>query len=503
MVDERTPLKAAATATDDTSPLKAATGTSDTDEETTQTVLRPKPTGLSIFALSILGTLSAASISLFSMYGQTLQHKLGFSQVQVNSVSISSLLGMYLLMPVIGYLGDTFGSNYLALFSWITFPASYSIASTIFSTAADYYRDTGEPLPRAAPEMAFCFFFIGAATSCMYYASLKASAHSMSVYYVENGKLQTYTPGYAIWGPVAAFGLSSLWQSQLLRAVFIRGKDVNVAGIFFFFAGLYAIICGVIFLSCRKAENMASDLRKKAESSSDCNCDGPGHEGASLREFFTDKTAWLFLLCFVFIGGPFEMFQNNMGAILDTVTVENAETPSFSTHVSLFATFSTISRLVVGFSSEAMQSHVSRPVLLSVIALVAACIHLMVPSGLFTVFDNARYFSVVTVVNGFSYGSSFTLVPTIVTKVWGIANLGTIWGSFILALAVGSLGYGLLFAKVYDAASEVGVGRLSQVCSGVHCYALTFVITGTGLAFASAAVFFIWVFMWKKRGIHM
>jgi hypothetical protein len=127
----------------------------------------------------------------------------------------------------------------------------------------------------------------------------------------------------------------------------------------------------------------------------------------------------------------------------------------------------------------------------------------MVPSGIFTVFDNAKYFSVVTIVNGFSYGSSFTLVPTIVTKVWGIANLGTIWGSFILALAVGSLGYGLLFAKVYDAASEVGVGSMSQVCSGVHCYGLTFVITGTGLAFAAAAVFFIWVFMWKKRGIHM
>lgn len=499
MVDERTPLKAGSTATNDTSPLKVA----GTDDEPAQTMIRPEPAGKSIFALSILGTLSAASISLFSMYGQTLQHKLGFSQVQVNSVSISSLLGMYLLMPVIGYLGDTFGSNYLALFSWITFPASYSIASGIFATAADYYRETGEPLPRAAPEMALCFFFIGAATSCMYYASLKASAHSMSVYYVENGKLQTYTPGYAIWGPVAAFGLSSLWQSQLLRAVFIRGKEVDVAGIFLFFAVLYAIICGVIFLSCRKAESMASDLRKKAESSSDCNCDGPGHEGASLKEFFTDKTAWLFLLCFVFIGGPFEMFQNNMGAILDTVTVENAESPSFSTHVSLFATFSTISRLVVGFSSEAMESHVSRPVLLSVIALIAACIHLMVPSGLFTVFHNAKYFSVVTVVNGFSYGSSFTLVPTIVTKVWGIANLGTIWGSFILALAVGSLGYGLLFAKVYDAASEVGVGRMSQVCSGVHCYGLTFVITGTGLAFASAAVFFIWVFMWKKRGIHM
>lgn len=486
MVDERTPLKAPAT------PGDAPTA-----------VIRPKPAGKSIFALSILGTLSAASISLFSMYGQTLQHKLGFSQVQVNSVSISSLLGMYLLMPVIGYLGDTYGSNYLALFAWISFPASYSIASGVFATAAEWYRETGEALPRAAPEMAMCFFFIGASTSCMYYASLKASAHSMSVYFVEDGRLQTFTPGYAIWGPVAAFGLSSLWQSQLLRAVFISGKNVNVAGIFLFFAGLYSIVCGIIFLSCRKAESMATELRKKAEASSDCNCDGPGHEGATLKEFFTDKTAWLFLLCFVFIGGPFEMFQNNMGAILDTVTVENAESPSFSTHVSLFATFSTISRLVVGFSSEAMESHVSRPVLLSAIALVAACIHLMVPSGIFTVLDNARYFSVVTVVNGFSYGSSFTLVPTIVTKVWGIANLGTIWGSFILALAVGSLGYGLLFAKVYDGASQIGVGSNTPVCSGVHCYGLTFVITGTGLALAAALVFSIWVFMWKKRGIHM
>ncbi|KAG5358329.1 putative transporter MCH1 [Yarrowia sp. B02] len=485
MADERTPLKAPTAS--GAAPKPAL----------------PQPAGKSIFFLSILGTLSAASISLFSMYGQTLQHNLGFSQVQVNSVSISSLLGMYLLMPVIGYLGDTYGSNYLALFAWIAFPASYSLASGIFARAAEWHRETGEALQSASPEMALCFFFIGAATSCMYYASLKASAHSMSVYYVEDGRLQTFTPGYAIWGPVAAFGLSSLWQSQLLRAVFISGKNVNVSGIFLFFAGLYAVVCGVIFLSCRRAETMAAELRKKAEASSECNCDGPGHEGATLAQFFTDKTAWLFLLCFVFIGGPFEMFQNNMGAILDTVAVADHEAPSFSTHVSLFATFSTISRLVVGFSSEAMESVVSRPVLLSAIALGAACIHLLVPSGIFTVYDNARYFSVVTVVNGFSYGSSFTLVPTIVTKVWGIANLGTIWGSFILALAVGSLGYGLLFAKVYDAASEVGVGSTTPVCSGVHCYGLTFVITGTGLAVAAAVVFFTWVFMWKRRGIHM
>lgn len=408
-------------------------------------------------------------------------------------------------MPIIGYLGDTYGSNYLAMFSWVAFPLSYTAASRIYSHGATWYRDTSTVAPRAASEMALCFFFIGASTSCMYYSSLKASAHSMSVYYAEDGKLQTFTPGYAIWGPVAAFGLSSLWQSQLLRAVFIQGKNVNVAGIFLFFAVMYALVCGVIFMSCRRAEAMAKDLRKKAEASADCNCDGPGHEGASLKEFFTDKTAWLFLLCFVFIGGPFEMFQNNMGAILDTVGTDFElplqSGPDFSTHVSIFATFSTISRLVVGFTSEAMETRCSRPVMLSTIALVASFIHFLVPTGLFTNFEHAKYFYIVTIINGFSYGASFTLVPTIVTKVWGIANLGTIWGSFILALAVGSLGYGLLFARVYDNASEIGAN--SQVCSGVHCYGLTFAITGTGLALAAVVVFFIWILMWKKRGIRM
>ncbi|RPA93456.1 hypothetical protein L873DRAFT_1777781 [Choiromyces venosus 120613-1] len=48
------------------------------------------------FACAIMNCLCAGSILLFSLWAPVFQQKLGYSQMQVNAISIAGELGMYL-----------------------------------------------------------------------------------------------------------------------------------------------------------------------------------------------------------------------------------------------------------------------------------------------------------------------------------------------------------------------------------------------------------------------
>ena len=63
------------------------------------------------FAFSIIGCLCCGSVALFSVYIPTLQQELGYSLIQINVISISCMLGTYLIVPLLGYLGDRYGQS--------------------------------------------------------------------------------------------------------------------------------------------------------------------------------------------------------------------------------------------------------------------------------------------------------------------------------------------------------------------------------------------------------
>lgn len=58
-----------------------------------------------------LNSLCAGSLLLFSLWAPIFQDKLGFSQMQINAVSIAGALGMYLpyvhLFPLISLIGPS------------------------------------------------------------------------------------------------------------------------------------------------------------------------------------------------------------------------------------------------------------------------------------------------------------------------------------------------------------------------------------------------------------
>ena len=140
---------------------------------------------------------------------------------------------MYLLVPPFGYLCDRIGPAPLSFLSAILFGAGYSLAAFTYKSGAKdisgYTHERGWPLSI----MVLAFVIIGIATTCMYLSAVTTCAKNFG-----RGKNR----GLALACPIAAFGLSGMWQSQIAeRVLYERGPngkkgDVDVFKFFMFLA---------------------------------------------------------------------------------------------------------------------------------------------------------------------------------------------------------------------------------------------------------------------------
>lgn len=455
---------------------------------------------LSAFIIALLCCGCANSLALFSMLAPGFQYSLGFSLFQINSIGIASSLGMYLPMPLLGIMADKMGPGNLGIMSILLFTPAYLTASYITSLPSDqalaYYNI-----------LAACFAAIGAATASLYFSSVVTCA-----------KMMPKAPGLAISAPVAFFGLSSLWQSQLLQKCFFNDKGyLMLPATFKFFAFLYlfaglaayfgSTVVGQLGSSAQESviapaqdadQKLAlidhvEDTEYGTLATSQDDLVYKRHE--NVAQFLQDKTVWFMFGAFVLTSGPLEMFLNNMGMIIGSIV----NGPVIAANVSIFSAFSTLARLSMGIVSDLLAEKVSRPVILVTMITFAALLHFLMATGLFTLFQDGKFFFLMSSGIGFAYGAIYTLTPTIVACTWGVENLGTHWGIFITAPALGSTTFGSVFAKVYERNSEQ-VGDGVSVCTGLACYETTFLITGTAFAVSALVVLGIYLCAWKPSG---
>ncbi|KAJ5160166.1 transporter mch1 [Penicillium canariense] len=191
------------------------------------------------FAWGVVTCLGAGSITAFSLYGHLLLTRLRYTQLQVNVVSIAAEIAMYLLVPLFGYLCDRYGPSPLALFSGIAFGVGYLLAAIAYKS--------GPPAEAGGSGWPFwvmvvAFIAIGMATSCMYLAAVATCAKNYG-----RGKHK----GIMLAIPIAAFGLSGMWQSQIGTYVLYernadgRHGDLDVFRYFVFLA-LLLLVTGII-----------------------------------------------------------------------------------------------------------------------------------------------------------------------------------------------------------------------------------------------------------------
>ncbi|KAF1944496.1 MFS monocarboxylic acid transporter [Clathrospora elynae] len=346
------------------------------------------------FVWAIVICLCAGSITAFSLYGHLFQSTLRYTQVQVNIVSIGAELGLYLLVPLFGYLCDRLGPGVPSALAGVLFGFGYILAAFTYRSG---------PPPSAGGHgwsfstMVLSFVMIGMGTSCMYLAAVTTCAKNFG---------RGNAKGVALAIPIAAFGLSGMWQCQVgSRILYVQNPDGSKGDVdvfrFFLFLGILLLSVGAVgFFALRimNEEEMIDDAVDELERSgllhqdkffsqaandhgygtmatqdlSDSTFDFLQSEAERIkakeeeearkktwllneetRRYIMDPTMWWLAAGFFLITGPGEAFINNLGTIIDTLTPPRVTAnTSPATHVSIVAITSTLARLITGTLSD-------------------------------------------------------------------------------------------------------------------------------------------------------
>lgn len=169
--------------------------------------------------------------------------------------------------------------------------------------------------------MVIAFVAIGSGTSSMYFAGVTTCAKNF-----------TGNRGIALSLPIAAFGLSSLWLSQLVSRVFIDNitGELMIGTIFLFFSG-FLILIGLSGAMGLTVVDEAGETASAAEREGllEAGSNGPVYGGndtrpttdsddqkswvnRETREFLNDKMMWWFAAGVFLVTGPGEAFINNV-----------------------------------------------------------------------------------------------------------------------------------------------------------------------------------------------
>lgn len=338
------------------------------------------------FFSAMLGALGAGSLTAFSLYGHLFQERLHYSQYQVNGVAIVASFAVYLLVPIFGYVCDRFGPAPLSGVSAVLHGAGYGLAALLYKQGAGR---------TSFAWMIFAFILIGTGTCAIYIGSVATCAKNFG-----KGKHR----GLALAMPIAAIGLSGMWQSQVgSRLLYERMPDGSKGDVdvfyFFIFLAVMLFVVGFIGAFTMKVvdeqdliDEAVEELERSGlldgsalftpgrasgggygaversdpledeedarhmDSAKDIEDDAKFKKNwvlnAETRRFLGDYTMWFFAVGFFFMIGPGEAFINNMGTVIKTLSpptaIKNGSSTSVATHVSIICTASTIVRLLVG-----------------------------------------------------------------------------------------------------------------------------------------------------------
>lgn len=305
---------------------------------------------------------------------------------------------MYLPVPLFGYLCDRYGPGIPSLLSGSLFGFGYILAAFTYKSGPPTSVG-GDGWPFGI--MVLSFVAVGMATSCMYLSAVTTCAKNFG-----RGKHK----GVALALPIAAFGLSGMWQSQIgSRLLFDRKPDGSRGDVdvhrYFLFLGILLAVVGAIgsvalkvvdedemideavenleqsglledseFYQSVAEENgygtMDADRRLSAEEEDEIRREVEDRKAKMIedsrkktwllneetRRFLSDRTMWLLAAGFFLITGPGEAFINNLGTIIGTLyppSVSDGQIPTdAATNVSIVAIMSTLARIFTGTLSD-------------------------------------------------------------------------------------------------------------------------------------------------------
>jgi MFS family permease len=267
-------------------------------------------------------------------------------------VSIAAELGVYLPVPFFGYLCDRYSPGLLSFLSAFQFGVGYLLAALTYH--AGPIGDGQEGWPFSI--MVLAFVGIGMGTCCMYLSAVTTCAKNFG-----RGKHK----GFALAMPIAAFGLSGMWLSQVGQNLVYerlpngRKGEVDVFRFFLLLAGCLFVVglVGSVGLKVVGEEELIDEAVDELEASglleesefftrggtqvygtlderlSDDELEEHIREqereteerkktwllNAETSRFLKDRTMWFLAAGFFLVTGPGEAFINNVRLTLSFI----------------------------------------------------------------------------------------------------------------------------------------------------------------------------------------
>lgn len=219
-----------------------------------------------------------------------------------------------------------------------------------------------------------------------------------------------------------------------------------------------------------------------------------------------------------------KLTPGQLGTIVQTLTPGNIpanRSPAGlpATHVTTVALTSTVARLLTGSlsdyfappASHLSPSHSEDDDTESSTRLRLSRLSFLLPSAFLLLLgylllatplpiQHPQLSHLTTALVGLGYGSAFSLVPIIISVVWGVENFGTNWGIVAMVPAVGAAFWGIVYSRGYQDALDGGSSTDDGECRGWRCFGFWAVGCTVSVGVAMVAWCVAWR-AWRRRGV--
>ncbi|TFY79997.1 hypothetical protein EWM64_g4020 [Hericium alpestre] len=443
----------------------------------------------------------AGGIFTFPLLSPALATHLKLTQPQLTTIVLAGMIGQYPFAAVVGKVIDRHGPWACSLVSSILFSFGFGMFAHEIAKTPD---DITYPSKSSFHRLVFFFFLAGLGTVFSYFSSLFAASKNFPNYM-----------GVASGSSMALFGLSPLFLSLLAKPFSRPDTDLDVTAFLTFLAALAGTVHLIgaftlhvppllsdratiseepVIIGHEDLEEASTDERqallpgKGPQVSVDV---VPVEEDATVLDLLKDPNFYILALITMLVLGSCEMVISNIGTIVlslppssasqETTILDTATDVATSTQVRVLSLANTASRLLAGpladFTSPVAaylpsgirsfprKHFFSRIGFLSGATLLLAISYASLVLGI----RSQGMLWILSIGTGVAYGTTFTILPSVVSSVWGSTNLGRNFGVLTYAPFLGTPLFSYLYAFI-SASRSSGEG----VCTGVACWRLTF-----------------------------
>ncbi|TFK42691.1 major facilitator superfamily domain-containing protein [Crucibulum laeve] len=458
---------------------------------------------------SIAGNaLCAGGIFTFPLVSPALASNSKLTQPQLTTIVLAGMMSQYPFAAIVGKIIDQRGP------SVCSFAAALLFSSGFGAFAFDIYyapTDASEPSSPLFHRLTFFFLLAGLGTVFSYFSSLFAASKAFPTHL-----------GLASGTSLALFGLSPLFLSFIASTFFTDPTSglLIVSQYMAFLAVMTGCvnIFGVFALKCipgvpNDKVSHPPQVDAEAHLPEDTTPLLPPKSNkivdSSSLGLLKDTNFWLLAIFCVITLGASEMIISNIGTIVLSLpsALSGPQSGRITTDAStahqvrLLSISNTISRIAVGPLADFVspvascslagvkayprKHRISRIAFLFFPAFLLALTFLWMEYGV-TSQANVWALSVGT---GLGYSAIFTVLPSIMSSVWGIDNLGRNFGMMMFAPFTGTPLFSYIYAFVSASHSSGG-----GICEGRSCWQTTFWTSFS----ASILAMFISAILWKR-----